>query len=90
MDTMKLPNSLLRQFLRKTRLKHRRRENLTNKLNLVPRKAKVDEIQSISKKPKEGQEPKHFDDEELNRLVPFADLFPLQSVYVRRIGKRIP
>ena len=63
---------------------------MTNKLNLVPRKAKVDEIQSISKKPKEGQEPKHFDDEELNRLVPFADIFPDKASMLEELEKEFP
>ena len=77
-------------ILEKDKTKTQKKRKLDQQVKPSPKKAKVDEIQSIPKKPKEGQEPRQFEDDELNRLVTIKDVFSDKVAQVEKLELEFP
>ena len=73
-------------ILRKNKTKTKKKRKRDEQVEHSPKKAKIDEIESIPKKPKQDQEPKQ--DEELNRLIiPIKDIFPDEVAMFEKLGR---
>jgi len=77
-------------ILEKDKTKTQKKRKLDQQVKPSPKKAKVEEIQSIPKKPKEGQEPRQFEDDELNRLVTIKDVFSDKVAQVEKLQLEFP
>ena len=77
-------------ILEKDKTKTQKKRKLDQQVKPSPKKAKVEEIQSIPKKPKEGQEPRQFEDDELNRLVTIKDVFSDKVAQVVKLELEFP
>ena len=79
-------HEVAKKFGEKILRKKRKRDE---QVEPFPKKAKV-EIQSIPKKPRQGQKPKQFEEEELNRLVRIKDVIPDKVALLEDLGREFP